>query len=272
MKKIFTLLLFIFLVWIIWMSTFAEEQQNKWELTRHVILAKSNLEKKQKNWKAYVRTLDEFFETYKNDFARLEAVNKRIAIALPKLWDSTKDQEIKMILEYIQVKAELVLTIMKEAQLAQELMLEEEREEREVQEEAIEEEAEETEEIIIEAPTGESYTWIQDCKRTSEPMNDEINSEEYLQSNETLQCLWNSIKTCSRAIWKIGNIEYNIRQRWDTCRVIMNSTNDVFTCQLEQAAIDLNFQGEVWSIPLGLYSSAAFNNGKDEDCWIRDDA
>ena len=125
MKKIFTLLLFIFLVWIIWMSTFAEEQQNKWELTRHVILAKSNLEKKQKNWKAYVRTLDEFFETYKNDFARLEAVNKRIAIALPKLWDSTKDQEIKMILEYIQVKAELVLTIMKEAQLAQELMLEE---------------------------------------------------------------------------------------------------------------------------------------------------
>ena len=271
MKKIITLFLFVFFVWIIWMSTFAEEHMSKWELTRQVILAKSNLEKKQKNWKAYVRTLDEFFETYKNDLARLEAVNERIAIAMPKLWDSTKEQEIKIILEYIHAKAELVLAIMKEAQLAQELMLEEEKEEVESQEEPVQEEPE-TEEIIIEVPTGEGYTWIQDCKKTSEPMNDEINSEEYLQSNETLQCLWNSIKTCSRATWKIGNIEYNIRQRWDTCRVIMNSTNDVFTCQLEQAAIDLNFQGELWGIPLGLYSSAAFNNGKDEDCGIRDDA
>lgn len=109
MKKIVTwIALILFLsAWFSVTSVFSEDR-TKAAIVKDIILKKRELEKSSSKWELYVQALDAYFEKYSEDTKKIQDLVEKVALAKTKLSTSAKEQEILLLIEYIEYKGEVI--------------------------------------------------------------------------------------------------------------------------------------------------------------------
>jgi len=94
-------------VW--WQEIFASERKQA-EIMKDIILKRYELEKNVSKWKSYVKALDTYFEKYKTNNSAILMLLERIFLIKVNLWSSQKEQDLRLIIEYIELKWEHVFS------------------------------------------------------------------------------------------------------------------------------------------------------------------
>jgi hypothetical protein len=108
MKKflVFLSLIAFMFIWLWIQYSFAEER-SKAAIVKDIILKKRELEKNSSKWELYVQALDAYFEKYADDTDKIDSLISKLSLTKSKLWNSEKEQEIRLLIEYIEYKAQL---------------------------------------------------------------------------------------------------------------------------------------------------------------------
>ena len=88
-------------------TVYAERSQNA--IVKDIILKKRELENSSSKWELYVKALDAYFEKYQDDTEKISNIVSKVSQAKSKLWNSKKEKEIRLLIEYIEYKSELLL-------------------------------------------------------------------------------------------------------------------------------------------------------------------
>ena len=109
MKKLLVILSLCILSFSsIWIQNSFAEQRTKSAIVKDIILKKRELEKNSPKWELYVQALDAYFEKYQDNSEKINSLLNKVSVAKVKLWNSAKENEIRLLIEYIEYKAELV--------------------------------------------------------------------------------------------------------------------------------------------------------------------
>jgi len=111
-KYIISCIIVLVCFWNTWVS-FAETEEYQKELIKSTILKKRELEKNIWKGSEYVNVLDVFFEKHKDNEEKISAILERIKSSKNTLWNTKKEEDIKLLLEYIELKWKLTLLIIK---------------------------------------------------------------------------------------------------------------------------------------------------------------
>lgn len=82
--------------------------RSKGAIMKDIILKKRELENHSSKWKLYIQALDIYFEKYKDDVEKISTLVERVSTAKTKLWYRTREQEVRLLIEYIEYKGELI--------------------------------------------------------------------------------------------------------------------------------------------------------------------
>lgn len=112
MKKFLVLLsLSIYIFSIFWGDFIFANERTKAVITKDIILKQRELKKSSSKWELYVQALDAYFEKYKDNQDAVRALVKKVSAVKETLWNTSRENEIKLLIEYIEYKNELIWTL-----------------------------------------------------------------------------------------------------------------------------------------------------------------
>ena len=110
MQKI--LLILLLLCGIVMTNNFiyASWVDDRKTLIKKVILKKIEIEKEIDKWKIYIKAINNYFTKYNDNEKALRAISNKVIEIKPRIWTSKKDQQLKLLIEYIEYKSNLSLS------------------------------------------------------------------------------------------------------------------------------------------------------------------
>ncbi len=224
-------------------------------ILKDIIIKKRELEKNSSKWELYVKALDKYFEKYKGDTEKINTITNQVSSVKIKLWNSLKDQEVKLLIDYIVLKAELIHKNNLDVSSS-------------INEESKPLDNPET--IVIEndnqeIPSEHKAKNILDCWTVPKLDFIEQNDENYIGSIESLQCLGTSMITCTNAKWRIWINDFTIEKNWDTCAINILTYEKIYKCSLIDDLPELS-HNETAAFPIAINSDIITDTWKYSIC------
>lgn len=177
-----------------WNNTFASDRSQA-AILKDIILKKREIENNNSKWNIYIQALDWFFKKNKNSNEKINDIINKVSVAKLRLWNNQKDQEIKLLIEYIEYKAELL--------------------------------------NIKVSNNSSTNNSVNNCWYLWELPQNIFNNPSLADEIGELSCMWKSILNfCQESEIEIDNTYFKIEKKWDNCMVQINMLWNITECKI----------------------------------------